>query len=165
MTPTHEQVAWTGEVFGPRGVRLLSRVELLNPDSKDWAHTLWAGHARPNACQVVLPRSHVDNPLIFVHELAHAYHSLEFPHMTLCTTVARAEACAFLAEDSLARHLDGRYIVELRTSYWAHLATGEDEDLRAAVQLALYAMKEGERNRELSIHDLFEMILGGLFEI
>ena len=161
--PTTEQVDWVGKTLGPLGVRLLSRIEILKSDEKCPAYCLSAGSLWPGCVQVIYPGKQSENPFIFVHEMAHAYHSIHFPHLTEVVSVARAEACALVAEETLANFLPGDdLLVKERRKAWQQ-AILASEPLALAWKIAFMALRH-RYDYDVSLHNLFELILFGMFE-
>lgn len=164
MTPTREQVGWVGLVFGPRGVRMLSRVELCEADDACQAYTLYAGASYPGRVQMVLSPDLWEEPLEFVHEFAHVFHSLEFPHLTENVPTHRAEACALIAEmQFVALYWYG----EADHPKWLSRSRAWEAAASRDPVLA-HALRAVEKSRRpltgVSLRDGFERILWGEFD-
>lgn len=172
MLPNADQIRWTGAVLGPRGIELLNRVEIVGSPEACAPYCLSAGSLKPRCVQVVFPRGQDRHPFLFVHEMAHAYHSSYLPHLTETTSVARAEACAILAEGLLGRRLPRDNVAEGRRRAWAE--TGQmDPGIGHALRIASRAAHEFEivltplpmEHSEGDLcHDLFSTILFGCFD-
>lgn len=166
MIPSTEQVGWLGKVLGPRGVQLLSRIEVLKSDERCPAYTLSAGSHWPGCVQVIYPGRQSEDPFIFVHEMAHAYHSIHFPHLTELLTddigIARAEACALLAEECLASFMSDHPLVEGRIKAWSRAAL-VSEPIAMAREMARQATLDRIR-LDLALHNVFELVLFGIYD-
>lgn len=162
MIPSTEQVSWLGKVLGPRGVQLLSRVEIVVSDEKCPAYTLSAGSHWPGCVQVVYPGRQSEDPFIFVHEMAHAYHAIYFPEFTEITSVARAEACALLAEECLASFLSEDPRMKDRRFAWK-----QNADVSEPIALAQEIARQATLDRirfDLPLHDVFELVFFGIYD-
>ena len=163
LMPTQENIDWLGKVLGPKGVALLSRIEVLASDEKCPAYCLSAGSLWPGCVQVIYPRGQDKNPYIYIHEMAHAYHSIYFSHLTEITTPDRAEACALLAETTLASFMDDTDPqMDERRIAWDR-AGKVSEPLDHAQRIAFRGQVWRE-TFDVSLHNLYELILFGEFD-